>query len=181
MGCHTWFYKKSKTPTTEEMKSVVKDHCERELEFLEKLIHRREEIDQDLLEAYPEWTPEYAIENKARWENLLAFSNGEPIDLTIFGKFFFEENYTEDSLLENLYSSWSGNLMTYVKGKGFYETTDFHDVFRKYRYPDDQLFSLEETLAYINNPENGCSTYENTTEMLKRFWEEHPDGMINFG
>ena len=72
-------------------------------------------------------------------------------------------------------------LTEYIEGKGFYVETGFHDMFRKYGYPDDRLFSLEETLNYINNYENKCIVYENTIDLLKDFWSKYPDGFIEFG
>ena len=54
-------------------------------------------------------------------------------------------------------------------------------MFRKYGYPQDKLFSLEETLAYINNPENECVINDNTFKWLEEFWAKYPDGMIDFG
>jgi len=73
-------------------------------------------------------------------------------------------------------------LTEYIEGKGLYiEDTGFHDVFRKYGYPENKLFSLKETLEYINNPENNCTIYENTIERLEDFWINYPDGFIEFG
>ena len=54
-------------------------------------------------------------------------------------------------------------------------------MFRKYGYPDDKLFSLKETLDYINNPLNKCITNDKTFEWLDEFWNKYPDGMIEFG
>ena len=34
-------------------------------------------------------------------------------------------------------------LTEYIEGKGFYVETGFHDMFRKYGYPEDRLFSLQ--------------------------------------
>lgn len=73
-------------------------------------------------------------------------------------------------------------LTEYIEGKGLYiEDTGFHDIFRKYDYPEDILFSLQETLDYINNPKNNCTVYENTIEKLEKFWNKYPDGIIRFG
>ena len=72
-------------------------------------------------------------------------------------------------------------LTEYIEGKGFYVETGFHDMFRKYGYPEDRLFSLQETLDYINNPENNCTVYEESIKRLEEFWSKYPDGMIDFG
>jgi hypothetical protein len=183
MGCHTWFYKKIETPSEDEIRSTVKDRCEREIQFLEKLIHRRSEIDEDLLEAYPEWTPDYAKEIKPHWERIIAFANGGSIDLSEFPEYFFEEDYDKENLLSQFYAAWQPKLTVYIPERGFYEEVEFHDVFRKYGYPEDLLFSLEETLTYINNPKNKCSIHDKewTLKTLYEFWKKYPDGMIQFG
>jgi len=181
MGCHTWFYKKAESPSNDEMRSVIKDRCEKEIDFLNRLIHHRNEINQDLLEAYPEWTSEWAADLIPKWEKLLSFANGCDIDLSEFPAYFFEDDYSKDVLIEELYASWTGQV--YVSGRGFFKEADYHDVFRKYGYPDDRLFSLEETLAYIDDPEKACSVHDRewTLITLNEFWEKYPDGMICFG
>ena len=95
------------------------------------------------------------------------------------GNYQKEVWYHQDEFLSEYQDEF---LSEYIEGKGLYiDDTGFHDVFRKYGYPDDKLFSLDETLSYINNPENNCEIYENTIERLKEFWNKYPDGMIMFG
>jgi hypothetical protein len=64
-----------------------------------------------------------------------------------------------------------------------YRNTDSlpHDLFRKYGYPETKLFSLQETLDYINDPNNECQTFEYTESGLRKFWRYYPNGMISFG
>ena len=167
MGCHTWFYKKVKGPDTDKMYQTVVKRVQKEIEFLKRLIDDRESIDADLLEAYPEWTPEFANQNIPIWQGIL----DQALDRTLQ----FEK-------LCEYYEIWSPGLKHYVEGKGWFDEVDgFHDEFRKYGYPDDRLYSLEETLAYIENPENNCTVYETTKRRLKEFWEKYPEGMIEFG
>lgn len=169
MGCHTWFYKKIEGPTNEEVKTKLLERIDKEIDFLERLVVNRSSIDEDLLEAYPEWTPEYAQQQFPYWEELRSkIINGE----------------MGISELCDLYSEMSFDEITeYVEGRGWFVSSRElpHDVFRKHGYPEDRLFSLEESLAYINNPENKCVVYEETVEDLEKFWKEHPEGMINFG
>ena len=167
MGCHTWFYKKVKGPSKTEAAKSVEATAKKEIEFLNRLINDRESIDQDLLESYPEWTAEWAQGRIPFWTDIIS-----KIQSGIF---------TEDWIFD-LYLKL--NVMTvqeYVSGKGWYVSSDElpHDLFRKYDYPDDQLFSLSETLEYIEK--HKCTTYESTNEKLKQFWTNHPEGMINFG
>jgi hypothetical protein len=67
--------------------------------------------------------------------------------------------------------------------KGLFVDIDgVHDVFRIGGYPDDTLFSLEETLKFIEDQgEKVYAKADNWQELLKYFWEKHPDGMIDFG
>lgn len=166
MGCHTWFYKKIETPTIDEIKSVLISRWKHELDFLNKLINDRSSIDPELLEAYPEWTVEYAEKSKVYWETAITTIDSRLID---------EE-------LCDLYCDSVDDITIYVDGRGWFsEVDEFHDVFRKYGYPDDMLFSFEQTMDYINNPDNKCETYDYTEKTLKEFWEKYPDGLIEFG
>jgi hypothetical protein len=185
MGCHTWFYKKIQDPSSEEVHNIVKDRCEKELSFLDRLINDRSSVDADLLEAYPEWTPEWATSMKDAWSKIYNFVDGGELNIKELPEAFnafFDEGMSRDSILAFLYEMWTTELTTFIEGKGWFEDTDeFHDVFRKYGYPDDKLFSLEETLEYIKDPNNQCTTYEWTDRRLKEFWEKYPNGMIKFG
>lgn len=185
MGCHTWFYKKIQDPSSEEIISTVGNRCRKELDFLERLISSRHEIDEELLETYPEWTPEWAVSMKDAWNKIYDFVNGGELntkELPEAFNAFFDEGMSRESILAFLYEMWTTELTSFVEGKGWFEDTDeFHDVFRKHGYPDDKLFSLQETLDYISNPDNNCTTYEWTNDRLIEFWEKYPNGMIIFG
>lgn len=70
----------------------------------------------------------------------------------------------------------------YIDGKGLYiRDTEFYDTFRKNGFTNIKLFSLEETLEYINNPENNCTIFDHTMTNLKEFWSKYPDGFIKLG
>jgi hypothetical protein len=168
MGCHTWFYKKIDGPSGEELKDTLLEKVNSELNFLNRLINDRGSIDQDLLECYPEWTPEYAQKNMGYWESL---------------KSNIESNMSISEMSDLLCEMTYGEITDYIEDKGWFVSSDElpHDVFRKYGYPEDRLFSLEETLAYIRDPKNECVVYDHTEELLEKFWKEHPEGMINFG
>jgi hypothetical protein len=62
-----------------------------------------------------------------------------------------------------------------------YNKVNYHAVFRCYNYPEDILYSLKETLTFINNPINEVKVFENTFIKLKEFWERYPTGIIKFG
>jgi hypothetical protein len=175
MGCHTWFYEKIDSPV--DIREFVLLKINENLDFFNKLIHRRDLIDQELLDAYPEWTEDYGLEQTEIWKNLLGYLNGEE-ELPV--EFANEIKIVED-IWEELYLMFHTDLIVYENGNWYKSSDSFHDIFRKYGYPDDKLFSLEETMDYINDSTNNCNTSENTEKWLKEFWDKHPDGMINFG
>jgi hypothetical protein len=166
MGCHTWFYKKIESPSDGEIRNLTLERCDKEIDFLERLINNRESIDSDLLEAYPDWTPEWAKGTKSFWLEI---------------KESIENNTIELDELYDHYCDWVGGLTEYIDGKGWFVECEYHDVFRKYGYPEDRLFSLQETLDYINNPNNKCVVYDDTNRRLEEFWNKYPDGFIEFG
>jgi hypothetical protein len=184
MACHTWFYKKVDDPSLEKIKSVVQDKCLREIQFLERLINDRESIDADLLEAYPEWTSEWANGLLSPWKKVYDFVNGGDLNLNELPEFFLEhftKDINKEDFLYELYEMWEDSLLEYIPEKGLYQEAEYRDLFRKYGYPEDRLFSLEETLSYINDPANKCSVYDWTVSKLEEFWQRHPHGMIQFG
>lgn len=98
-------------------------------------------------------------------------------------------------------------LTKYISGQGLYiEDTGFHDTFRIGGYPEDNLFSLEETLEFLKNNDKKIAygikvcrnpeadwnnrvweevdrqaAKEKSIERLKEFWNKYPQGMIQFG
>jgi hypothetical protein len=167
MGCHTWFYKKvDPQPTYEEVKTYVIDRIKKEIDFDERLISDRNSFDSELLETYPEWTSEHGQYCKEINERKLRIVSSNYCKLAVCNKYKYNDNLT-----------------IYIEGKGFYVYSHDlpHDIFRKYGYPDDKLFSLQETLDYINNIENQCTVYDYTVQKLTEFWTKYPDGVIKFG
>lgn len=169
MGCHTWFYKKVEKPSYEEMRGFVLDQYDESIKGLNKWIDNP--LDEEYLEmvsVYKEWTIDYIKE----WRD----SDLRRVRL-------IENGYCRVAVM-NKYCSYSDSILIPV-GDNIYKDVSgndgYHDVFRKYGYPEDRLFSLEETLSYIDNPKNECVVYENTREVLEKFWNRYPDGMIDFG
>ena len=158
MGCHTWFYRK-----IERTQEEAKQSCLRGLRKSEKLnlniLANRNYNGLD----WSDWTESELIKCDSYLKRQIRM---------------VENNFCQRAVWNHQNDE---NLTEYIDGKGFYMETGFHDIFRKYGYPEDKLFSLQETLNYINNPENGCTVYEHTIERLKEFWNKYPDGMIDFG
>lgn len=161
MGCHTWFYKKiNPQPTYSEVKENVINKFKKEIDFTNRLIVG--DIDKDLLEAYPEWTPEYGYKYKSILGRQLQFIE-------------------KDLCYTALYNRYNSGGLTININNILYIETEYHDLFRKYKYPDDILFSLKETLEYIERYKEEITIYENTFKRLEQFWDEYPDGLICFG
>lgn len=172
MGCHTWFYKKVDV-NYEEVKAEVIYHYEEEISLLDKMINDRESLDKDILDAYPEFTIEYGLKNKPIAERKLSIIRKNLCKEAVCRRYRHDDKLTD-----------------YVTGKGFYITTDdlYHDLFRIGNYPVDKLFSLEETLDFIEkNKDKIHSFYFNKIQnkdfkqQLEDFWQKYPDGMIDFG
>jgi hypothetical protein len=159
MGCHTWFYRK-----IERTQEQAKQNCLKGLLKSEKLnlsiLNDRNYNGID----WSDWTDDMLLKHDASLKKQIRMVKNNFCQRAVW-------NHQNDK-----------NLTEYIEGKGLYiEDTGFHDVFRKYGYPENKLFSLEETLDYINNTENNCTIYENTIERLKDFWKNYPDGFIEFG
>lgn len=165
MGCHTWTYTKLEPqPTWEDIKKNVIEQFEDEVSFGEQLMNDRESINPKLLEAYPEWNYEFGQRLKDINERRLRLVKNDRCKEACYNRYDtkdFSYNYA--------------NGIYYVKVRGF------HDMFRRNGYPNDKLFSLQETLDYINNKDNNCTVYEDTIELLEAFWSTCPNGMIDFG
>lgn len=168
MGCHTWFYTKiNPQPSWEDIKEDNKDRILKEIKCLETIIDRT--MDEELLEAYPEWTKEYG-------EKHIVIAQEELEDLL----------NTDNDKLKYYYrykSNVLGTLTVYDKNKNlFYNNNNMpHGLFRIGGYPDDRLFSLEETLAYLDKNKEFITTYDYTIESVTKFWNENPEGLIEFG
>lgn len=102
----------------------------------------------------------------------------------------------EEDVWEDLFKLPNGQYAHYVKGKGMFAEADYHDVFRVWDYPNDELFSYEQTIEFIDNclandkdsvyfADNFKDNIGNDTKYalkrLRQFWEEYPNGMICFG
>jgi len=165
MGCHTWFYKKVNLPLDECKKKVI-----------------------TFLEQY----------------NLSSLSN---LDNCEFGG---DEKTCQCVRNNNRVISWikkgwiTESCYKLLDEVGYYDintkiyyTEDVelgHDAFRIGGYPETKLFSLQETLDFLEKNDDKIS-YASTIwdktdrsilkakaiEKLKEFWKKNPDGMIDFG
>lgn len=167
MGCHTWFYRKIER-TQEEAKVSCLRHLRKSRNLAWKI--------------YRKPTSYYGINWAGGFNrDLDSYRINQLNYIKVLNR---KIRMVENDLCKD--AIWNHQddeeLAEYVKGKGlFIEDTGFHDEFRKHLYPEDKLFSLEETLDYIANPENQCTTYDWTETRLREFWSKYHDGMIEFG
>jgi hydroxymethylpyrimidine pyrophosphatase-like HAD family hydrolase len=180
MGCHTWFFKPYNISKDKVRNNVINTY-KRSIKFYDNMINHRDKIDLELLETYPEWTIDYGIKQKAIVERQLKIVKKGLCEIAIYNK-YHTSNY---------------NVTSYnCKKQIFYISSNDlpHDVFRIGDYPDDILFSLEETLKYLEDNDDNIyytSTCFDKTDrnilkqeaikQLVKFWKKYPEGMINFG
>ena len=67
-------------------------------------------------------------------------------------------------------------------GESKYTNVDTpHNLFSIGSYPEQVLFSLEETLEFIEKNREKIYFQENWDEQLRDFWAKNPNGIIEFG
>ena len=155
MGCHTWFYKKSKR-TIDEARKIFIDESKKNIKL-------REEV---MLESDEYWEGSgFTKEDSEIWckivERQIQMVEKGLCDVAVYNK---------------------QPEISFITERGFFiEHGEYHDLFRKGGYPETKLYSLKETMDYINDPENHCTVFDFTNERLEEFWKECPDGSIEFG
>ncbi len=165
MGCHTWFYKRVEVDF-DTMRNMVLNNYKKSMDRYDRWILNPTDPEYlDMLSAYPEWT----LDLVEQWRDV----NRKQISM-------IEKVLCKEAIISK-YCSFSSGVNRYIKGKGIFMECGYHDIFRKYGYPEDMLFSYEDTLDYIDYPGNNCQLYDHSLEKLKEFWEKYPDGMIDFG
>jgi hypothetical protein len=158
MGCHTWFYRKINRTQDE-----AREDC---LVGYRKSLNLYKKILKDPLYKRIEWG--YTDEQLTYYISSLEIQIKD-VENRLCEKEVWDEQSDED-------------LTQYVDDKGlFIEDTGYHDLFRTHIYSSPNLFSLEETLNFINDPINECRVFPSTFNLLEEFWTKYPDGMIDFG
>lgn len=168
MGCHTWFYRKIERTQKEANENCIQG-IKRSRNLAWKIYHRPKSY------GKINWTEDLydGIEKDCLNQQLSTVFTSNRMIKAINKGYYQKAVWNRQS---------DENLTLYIEGKGLYiEDTGFHDCFRRGGYPDDKLFSLKETLNYINNSENQCVVYDNTIKQLEKFWDKYPQGMITFG
>lgn len=152
MGCHTWCYIPENI--TEEQ---VRESAQKYLNFwiLRWKMHLNNK-------DYRFFTKEEIIKLVATYERFMIF----------FDKRLFK--------IKTLYENFQlGDELRRYRDNKFYIEEDTHDIFRVGNYPEDILYSVEETLEFCKTRDK-----ELTTEEYKKvddFFTKYPEGIILFG
>lgn len=169
MGCHTWFHKKINVSYEEARDSLVKKY-KSNIELTQKWIDNPNDDEYvDMLKYYEYYTIEYLTEQNEIDRRKLRMVESGYCKEAVMRKY---DNNTIDKF----------NVYHYIKNVGMFVDCEYHNLFRIPGYPEDMLFSLEETIEFIKINKNFIYWYANDWEKrLNEFWEKYPDGMITFG
>jgi|ERR1035437_2286571 hypothetical protein len=157
MGCHTWCaYKVDRT--IEEARKLWIIEKEKSIISWKQMMNDPED---ECRVAY-EWTQEFIEHWLEVYERQLQMVRKGLCDVAVMNK-QPEHSY-------------------YIKGKGLFINTKEHgNQFRIHNYPDDQIFSKEECLDFIEKNKDKIQFNDNTYEWLDEFWNKYPDGFMHFG
>lgn len=155
MGCHTWFYRK-----IERTQEEAKLSC---LEALNKSRNLNWEIYKNRNYKGFDWS-HYKDDYLLKRNDILC----RKIRMV-------ENNLCQRAVWNHQNDE---ELTVYIEGRGLYiEDTGYHDLFRIHSYPEDILFSLEDSLDFIKK--NDIKDY--SSEQLFKFWNDYPNAIIKFG
>ena len=170
MGCHTWAYEKVDVNigAISSMHKSILDKLPKEIKELSEYMSQN---------VFADWS-----------EEEIAFWNSELEHLQESNIKAIEGTLSVEELI-NLYIRESKEL-DYSNGELLIDV-DYHDMFRT-NYTEAVLQSYEETIDFINNNDCWGLTYLSVIQdklitdpidlnEIKEFWDEHPNGLINFG
>lgn len=173
MGCHTWFYDKmNPQPTYEECKQHMLESINNNIEIITGKAEFEDEIEKKILTDY--------------LNEIVSIFGTVERTLEYFQR--LSKHIQEDKAVEAVKKKYQpyGNLIMYHNGI-FYEEKEGlpHDVFRNHEYPDDVLTCYEDFEEFWNThkcfPRKGSKAEEDVKTKMKKFWEEHPEGIVTFG
>lgn len=167
MGCHTWFYKKVDISYEDAKSSLIKRYSAN-INLCQKWIDNPTDPEYlEMVEIYKDWTIDNLIRETEITKRQLRLVEGGYCKAAVMRKYRYG--------LTGVYS--------YVKDIGMFKSIDeFHNIFRMPNYPEDQLFSLNETLKFVEIHKNEITYYhQNWERELINYWNKYPDGMITFG
>lgn len=174
MGCHTWFSRKS-SRTIEEAREILINRYKSDIKMLTE-----DFTTEDKIMLYEDFY-ESKLGEKTEEEILLFYNNKIEFDIKVLHR---KIQMVSKGLCNVAVMRHQPSLSYYFPDKGFFiGINEFHNCFRLHGYPEDSLFSKEETYKFLeDNKDNPLLViYDNTYEKLEEFWNKYPDGFIHFG
>lgn len=157
MGCHTWCAYKADRPIEVARKLWIKEQIKLINLWKEMLDNPKHE-----LRCNMRWTEEYIQYIVKVFERQLRMVEKGLCNVAVMNK--------------------QPDLSYYIEGKGFFKNCDDHaNQFRIGGYPEDQIFSKEECLKFIEKNKDKIEFFDDTYKRLDDFWDMYPDGYMHFG
>ncbi len=177
MGCHTWFSRKS-SRTIEEAREILINRYKKHIKMLAE-----DFTTEDKIMLYEDFY-ESKHGEKTEEEILLFYNNKIEHDIAVINRKIQIISKGLCNVAVMKHQSSPDRLSYYFPDKGFFiGCDDFHNCFRLHGYPEDMLFSKEETYKFLEDNKNNplLEIHENTYKWLDEFWDKYPDGFIHFG
>lgn len=195
MGCHTWFYKKMNIHPSREQ--AIEDISKSQKQWIDRYARIKTFLEQGKKDELEEWerdcveTYDFMSSPEALQESIdqilveMEKMKSEPFDdiMRMYASFLCNFDTTGVVIYRN------GN---FYKNKENGKEIHSWDVFRTYNYPEDTLTCYEDFLKFWETHE--CfpghkfedgkwleMSEEEVKEEMKKFWEQYPDGIVNFG
>ena len=177
MGVHTWFYKKVDGPSHEEGVIIIREYLQK---CIDESVNALSIGDNDYFDFLSSIHGNH--NDKSSQDNYIKELKKDLSDL--------DSGIMPSDLFYD-FVTMILNIAEYIPGKGFYNDPDHdlpHNPFRGGNY-GDHLFSLEETLEFLENnkilEEMNQQSKEHWESIGKKqvydFWEKYPDGLISLG
>lgn len=157
MGCHTWCAYKENRSIEEARRLWIVMHEEFTTELKEIISN----TDENCLAALG-WTVEYIEQSIRVRDRQLRMVKSGLCNVAVMNK-QPEHSY-------------------YIEDRGFFINSEEHgNQFRISGYPNDDIFSKEECMQFIERNKDKISFNDNTYKQLDEFWDRYPDGYMHFG
>lgn len=163
MGCHTWFYRKENR-TIEQARDMFIESCKEVINTFNEVLENKD----GKYDSFKE-RGDFSVDSLSHDINKLQR----------------HIRMVEKGLCNVAVMNHQPESCKYIQDKGLFITDDSlpHDVFRIGGYPENKLFSMQDTLDFMesNKYKINMDNKIECLERLKLFWKQNPDGMINFG
>lgn len=161
MNIQTCFYKKINISYNEAKYDLLKYYSDK-IYLMDKWVKNPTSDDYvEFIKYYPEYNKEYMSYIISLYSRRMRLVN---------------KGFCKESVMRKYSKS-----DYYIKDKGHFKTIEFRNIFTINKFVPDILFSLKETLDFINDNKSNINYYMNKWEtILQNFCSMYPDGMIDF-